>query len=168
MKPKHLFVFLLLILLVSGLYAKNRKADKLLKEGQAAEARGDWDKALSLYEGAVDIDPSDIAYLVPMRKARFEAGQAHVKAGQKLRLDGKLEEAVQEFQKALVADPSSAIAMQEIKRIQDMLAAPRTGARTEDRGLTPAELVRRQSQDKVNSMLEPPELKPMPAVIPEI
>ena len=53
-----------------------------------------------------------------MRKARFEAGQAHVKAGQKLRTDGKLEEAVQEFQKALVADPSSAIAMQEVKRIQ--------------------------------------------------
>jgi general secretion pathway protein D len=166
MKPKHLFVFLLLILLVSGLYAKNRKADKLVKDGMAAEARGDWDKALDLYEKAVDLDPSDIAYLVPMRKARFEAGQAHVKAGQKLRMDGKLEEAVQEFQKALVADPSSAIAMQEVKRIQTMLAAPRTGARVEDRGLTPAELVRRQSQDKVDSMVGPPELKPMTAIIP--
>jgi general secretion pathway protein D len=166
MKPKHLYVFLLLILLVSGLYAKNRKADKLLKDGIAAEAKGDWDKALDLYEKAVDLDPSDIAYLVPMRKARFEAGQAHVKAGQKLRMDGRLEEAVQEFQKALVADPSSAIALQEVKRIQTMLSAPRTGARVEDRGLTPAELTRRQSQDKVDSMLGPPELKPMTAVIP--
>ena len=101
-----------------------------------------------------------------MRKARFEAGQAHVKAGQKLRLDGKLEEAVQEFQKALIADPSSAIAMQEVKRIQTMLAAPRTGARVEERGLTPAEQARRQSQDRVDSMLGPPELKPMTAVIP--
>ncbi len=101
-----------------------------------------------------------------MRKARFEAGQAHVKAGQKLRMEGKLEEAVQEFQKALVADPSSAIAMQEMKRIQTMLAAPKTGARVEDRGLTPAELVRRQSQDKVDSMVGPPELKPMTAIIP--
>ena len=166
MKPKHLFVILFMILLVSGLDAKNRKADKILKEGMAAEARGDWDKALALYEQAVDIEPSDIAYLVPMRKARFEAGQAHVKAGQKLRMDGKLEEAVQEFQKALVADPSSAIAMQEVKRIQTMLAAPRTGARAEDRGLTPAESMRRQSQDKVDSMTGPPELKPMTAVIP--
>ncbi len=166
MKPKHLYVFLLLILLVSGLYAKNRKADKLLKDGMAAEARGEWDKALDLYEKAVDLDPSDIAYLVPMRKARFEAGQAHVKAGQKLRMDGKLEEAVQEFQKALVADPSSAIALQEVKRIQTMLAAPKAGARVEDRGLTPAELTRRQSQEKVDSMLGPPELKPMTAIIP--
>jgi len=42
-----------------------------------------------------------------------------------------------------VADPSSAIALQEVKRIQTMLAAPKTGARVEDRGLTPSELVRR-------------------------
>jgi general secretion pathway protein D len=167
MKPIHLIPVLLAVLLVSGLEARTRKGDKLLKEGRAAEARGDWDSALGLYEQAVDQDPSDIGYLAPMRKARFEAGQKHVNAGQKLRATGKLEEAVQEFQKALIADPSSAIALQEIKRIQDLLAAPaRPGAKVEDRGLTPAELARRQSQDRVNSMLEPPELKPMNAVIP--
>ena len=169
MKPKHLFAILLtiFILLVSGIEAKTRKGDKLLKAGQAAEARGDWEKALELYEQAVDTDPGDIGYLVPMRKARFEAGQAHVKAGQKLRAEGKLEEAVQEFQKALIADPSSAIALQEIKRIRDMLRAPATiGANADERGLTPAERSRRQSDDRVESMLGPPELKPMTAVIP--
>jgi general secretion pathway protein D len=167
MKPKHLFSLLLVVVLVSGLEARTRKGDKLLKDGQAAEARGDWDRALTLYEQAVDMDPSDIGYLVPMRRARFESGQKHVGAGQKLRTQGKLEEAVQEFQKALIADPSSAIALQEIKRIQELLAGPaRPGAKVEDRGLTPAELARRQSQDRVNSMLEPPELKPMTAVIP--
>jgi general secretion pathway protein D len=167
MKPKHLFYLLLVVVLVSGLEARTRKGDKLLKDGRAAEARGDWDAALALYEQAVDQDPSDIGYLVPMRKARFESGQKHVGIGQKLRAEGKLEAAVQEFQKALVADPSSAIALQEIKRIQELLAAPaRPGAKVEDRGLTPAELARRQSQDRVNSMLEPPELKPMTAVIP--
>ena len=169
MKPKHLFAIFLTIFIfvVSGVEAKTRKGDKLLKEGQAAEARGEWDKALDLYEKAADTDPADIAYLVPMRKARFEAGQAHVKAGQKLRIDGKLEEAVQEFQKALIADPSSAIALQEITRIRDMLRAPaKTGARADERGLTPAELSRRRSDERVDSMLGPPELKPMTAVIP--
>jgi len=41
MKPKHLFAifFTIVILLVSGIEAKTRKGDKLLKEGQAAEAR---------------------------------------------------------------------------------------------------------------------------------
>lgn len=169
MKPKHLFAIFLtiFILLVSGVEAKTRKGDKFLKEGQAAEARGDWDKALVLYEQASETDPGDIAYLVPMRKARFEAGQAHVKAGQKLRTDGKLEEAVQEFQRALIADPSSAIALQEIKRIQEMLRAPATiGAKADERGLTPAELSRRRSEERVDSMLGPPELKPMNAIIP--
>ena len=127
MKPKHLFAILLMILLVSGLEAKNRKGEKFLKDGQAAEAKGDWDKALDLYEKAVDTDPSDIGYLVPMRKARFEAGQVHVKAGQKLRLEGKLEQAVQEFQRALIADPSSSIALQEIKRIREHAGGPKDG-----------------------------------------
>jgi len=169
MKPKHLFAIFLtiFILLVSGVEAKTRKGDKLLKEGQSAEARGDWDKALDLYEKAVDTDPGDIAYLVPMRKARFEAGQAHVKTGQKLRAEGKLEEAVQEFQRALIADPSSAIALQEIKRIQEMLRAPaRTGAKADERGMTPAEVSRRRSDERVDSMMGPPELKPMTSVIP--
>jgi general secretion pathway protein D len=169
MKPKHLFAIFLTIfvLLVSGVEAKTRKGEKLLKAGLAAEARGDWDKALDLYEQAVDTDPGELGYLVSMRKARFEAGQVHVKAGQKLRAEGKLEEAVQEFQKALIADPSSAIALQEIKRIQDMLRAPaRTGARADERGLSPAEISRRRSEDRVDSMMGPPELKPMTALIP--
>jgi len=169
MKPKHLFaIFLtLFVLLVSGVEAKTRKGEKLLKAGQAAQARGDWDKALDLYEQAVDTDPGELGYLVAMRKARFEAGQVHVKAGQKLRTEGKLEEAVQEFQRALIADPSSSIALQEIKRIQEMLRAPaKIGAKADERGLSPAELSRRQSDDRVDSMLGPPELKPMTAVIP--
>jgi len=169
MKPKHLFAifFTIFILLVSGIEAKTRKGDKLLKEGQAAEARGQWDQALDLYERAVDTDPADIAYLVPMRKARFEAGQAHVKAGQKLRTEGKLEDAVHEFENALIADPSSAIALQEIKRIRDMLRAPpKTGAKADEQGLTPAEISRRRSDERVDSMLGPPELKPMTALIP--
>jgi general secretion pathway protein D len=152
-----------------ALEAKTRKGEKLLRDGKAAEARGDWDGALGLYEQAVDQDPQDTGYLIAMRRARFQAGQRHVDLGQKLRLEGKLQEALQEFQKALVADPSSAIAIQEVRWIQDMInGGARAGLKPEDRGLTPAELMRRESDDRVNSMLEPPELKPMNAVIPTL
>jgi general secretion pathway protein D len=173
MKLKYLGAIGLAILLVSGgldfrLDAKTRKGDKLLRDGRAAEAKGDWDLALQQYEGAVDEDPSDVAYLLAMRRARFQAGQKHVDAGQKLRTAGKLEEALQEFQKALVADPSSAIALQEIKRIQDMLTSPSTSANPEERGLTPAERARREADERVNSMLAPPELKPISMVIPTL
>jgi general secretion pathway protein D len=152
-----------------ALEAKTRKGEKLLRDGKAAEAHGDWDVALGLYEQAVDQDPQDTGYLIAMRRARFEAGQRHVDLGQKLRVEGKLQEALQEFQKALVADPSSAIAIQEVRRVQGMInGAPRTGLKPEERGLTPAELARRESDDRVSSMLEPPELKPMNAVIPTL
>src|SRR5713101_771373 len=112
----------------AALEAKTRKGEKLLRDGKAAEARGDWDTALGLYEQAVDQDPADTGYLIAMRRARFEAGQRHVDLGQKLRVEGKLQEALQEFQKALVADPSSAIAIQEVRRVQGIInGAPRTG-----------------------------------------
>jgi general secretion pathway protein D len=167
MKRNHLVIAGLLILLVAfGLDARTRKGDKFLKDGRSAEARGDWDSALKFYEQAVDEDPSDVSYLVVMRKARFEAGQKHVNLGQKLRMEGKLEEALQEFQKALVADPASAIALQETKRIHDLVMGAKPGAKVEDRGLTPGELSRRASDRHVDSMLEPPMLKPMTAVIP--
>jgi general secretion pathway protein D len=152
-----------------ALEAKTRKGEKLLREGKAAQARGDWDTALGLYEQAVDQDPQDTGYLIAMRRARFEAGQRHVDLGQKLRVEGKLQEALQEFQKALIADPSSAIAIQEVRRVQDMInGGARTGLKPEERGLTPAELARRESDERVSSMLEPPELKPMNAVIPTL
>ena len=149
--------------------ARTKKGDKLLKEGKAVEARGDWDNALELYEQALDQDPSDTGYLLAMRRARFEAGQKHVDQGKKLREQGKLEEAVGEFQKALVADPSSAIAIQELRRIQDQLnAPPSAGQRPDDRGLTPAERSRRDSDEKVDSMLELPALKPTTQMIPTL
>src|SRR5208282_662614 len=49
-------------------------------------------------------------------------------------------EAMGEFQKALIADPASSIAIQEIKRTQQMLNADgkQPSSNVEDRGLTPA------------------------------
>jgi general secretion pathway protein D len=175
MKTNHLRAFFGIVLGLSvlagapALQAKTRKGEKLLRDGKLAEAKGDWDTALGLYEQAIEQDPQDTGYVIAMRRARFEAGQKHVNQGHKLRLEGKLQEALQEFQKALIADPSSAIAIQEIRHIQDLInGGPRTGLKPEDLGLTPAELGRRESDQRVNSMLEPPELKPMTAVIPTL
>ena len=126
MKYKYLRAFvalwLLLMLLLGSMEAKSKaNADKLFKEGQAAEAKNDWDKALDLYLQALDVKPTDPAYMLAMRRARFQAGQKHVNTGQKVRAEGKLEEALGEFQKALIADPASSIAIQEMKRTQEMI-----------------------------------------------
>ena len=135
-----------------------------MREGKAAELKGDWDTAVDLYTQAADEDPQDVSYLIAMRRARFEAGQKHVNAGQQLRRDGKVADAMQEFQKAIVIDPSSAIALQELKRTQQMMQHPATAE--SDKGLTPSELVRKESDEKVASMMGPPELKPVIRTVP--
>jgi general secretion pathway protein D len=165
MKHKYLRAMLALfalILLIAGALEAKSKADKIFELGQAAEQKQDWDKALDLYIQALDMKPNDAQYTIAMRRARFQSGQKHLHAGQKLRTDGKLEEALGEFQRSLIADPSSSISIQEIKRTEEMInGQKKPGARPEDRGLTPAETVRRDTEERIASIMSPPELKPV-------
>ncbi len=151
-------------LAVGPVDARTRKGDKFLKDGKAAEYRQRWDEALDLYEKALASDPSDSAYMMAVKRARFQAAQRHVDAGQKLREQGQLEAAVEEFQKAIVRDPGSAIALQEWKRTQEMLEKEKSsGKKTlgSERGLTPVEKARKEGDERAASMLAPPELKPI-------
>jgi general secretion pathway protein D len=161
-------VLLLLVALGALLQAKD-KGDKDYKEAQAAAARLDWDKALPLYMSALDKNPNNMDYKIGMQRARFQDGQMHVNRGQKLRTEGKIEEAMGEFQKALIADPSSGIAIQELKRTQAMIDASK-GKPVDPSlvGLTPAEKERRSSDRRVSSIEAPPVLTPVVSRIPPI
>jgi general secretion pathway protein D len=173
MKPKHLRGWLTIVVVMVGavgaLDGRTRKGDKLLRDGKTAELKQDWDKALDLYSQAVNEDANDPSYLIAMRRARFEAGQIHVNLGEKLRADGKAEEALAEFQKAVIIDPASAIAIQEYRRTKAMIDSQKQpGAKPEDRNLTPAERVKQETEVRVASILSPPELKPITGVIPSL
>jgi general secretion pathway protein D len=158
-----------LILVAAGgaLKAKD-KGDADFKAAEAAATREDWDKALDLYMKALDKNPNNMSYTIGMRRARFQAGQMHVNKGQKLRLAGKVQEAMAEFQKAIVADPSSSIAIQELKRTQAILNGDNAGVKPDETSLTPAERERRRSDQRVASIESPPELKPIVGVIQTI
>ncbi len=169
MTCKHLRAIVAVSLtLLMGLPAegRTRKGDRFLKQAQAAEVKKDWDAALEFYLQAVDEDPRDTEYLIGLQRVRFQASSQHVDRGMKIREAGKLEEAIGEFQKAIIADPSSALAVQELKRTQDMLRQP--AATAEGRTLTPVEQIRRDADQRVNSMQGPPELKPALQRIPPI
>jgi general secretion pathway protein D len=157
-----------LILPPVPLSAKNRKGDKLLAEARTSELKGDYDKALELAEQALAVDPSDPAYLLMVRRVRFESGVMHVKNGQKLRGDGKLPEALAEFEKAYATDPSSDIAEQEIRRTKEIIERVKGGQPQADaitpqdlRTLTPAQLSRKETQQKIDSLQPVPELRPL-------
>ena len=159
---------LLILIAVGTLLQAKDKGDKDFKAAEAAATQQDWDKALDLYMHALDKNPNNPAYTIGMRRARFQAGQMHVNRGQKLRTDGKVEEAMGEFQRALLADPSSSIAIQEMKRTQAILNANKNGGKPQnpsEAGMTPAERERRSSDRRVASIEAPPELKPIVGTI---
>ena len=153
---------LMAALALGSLSARTRKGEKLLKQGQSAEDAKDYDKALDLYDRALHEDPSDAAYQLAARRIRYADGNLHLQIGEKLREQGKLEEALGEFQKAFSIDSSSAIALQEIKQTNDMIERVRRGmGNVEDRALTPSELGHKQSEERIASMMPVPELKPI-------
>src|SRR5271170_7891411 len=122
-------VLSVVLLLPGGLLeARTKKGDKLLKLATAAELRKEYEKALDFYSQALNQDPGDPSYQLGERRVRFQVGMLHVEAGQKLRQAGKLGEALVQFQKAYGVDPSSAIALQEIRRTTEALDQMRTGA----------------------------------------
>ncbi|MDW8131808.1 MAG: hypothetical protein RMI94_14750, partial [Bryobacterales bacterium] len=146
------------------LEARTRKGDKLLAEGRKAELRKDWQKALECYEGALAEDPGDAGYQLAVRRARFQAAQALVHEGQRLRSEGKLEDALARFQRAFLTDPSSAIAQQELQLTLDLIELDKRRpqpAKPEERGLTPIERARREAAARLERIEPPPELRPL-------
>jgi general secretion pathway protein D len=120
-------VFLLLVAVVT-LPAIADKAKDLFAKGQDAEARQQYETAYGFFKQAYDLKPKDLRYRAAFERIRFEAAASIVHNGQKLREDGKLDDAVAEFQKALAIDPSLFIAKQELNRTLKMINDQRNPA----------------------------------------
>src|SRR5579864_2329364 len=112
-------VGLLLSLLILPAVAESAKS--LYNKGRIAEARQNYEQAYDLYKQAYDQKPQDASYRSAYERLRFLAAASHVHRGQLLREDGRLEEALAEFQKGAEIDPSSAIAKQEIQVTNQMI-----------------------------------------------
>src|SRR5580658_11050201 len=97
------------------------KAKSLYDKGADAEARQKFEEAYEFFKQAYDLKPKDLRYRTSFERIRFEAAASIVHQGQKLRDDGKLDEAVAEFRKALAIDPSLFIAKQELNRTLKMI-----------------------------------------------
>jgi len=97
------------------------KAKTAYEKGQDAEARQNYEQAYELFKQAYDLKPKDLRYRASFERMRFKAAASIVHRGQSLREDGKLQEALAEFQKAAQMDPSLFIAQQELKRTLQMI-----------------------------------------------
>ena len=112
---------LLLLVAIATLPAIADKVKDLYAKGQDAEARQQYEVAYGFFKQCYDLKPKDLRYRASFERIRFEAAASIVHNGQKLREDGKLDEAVAEFQKALAIDPALFIAKQELNRTLKMI-----------------------------------------------
>ena len=115
------------ILLVSALVVGSclpgyaDQASSAYKQGVKAEEQNDYDHAFEAFKLAHEAKPNDPKYSEAYIRLRFNAANEHIRAGQLRRDDGKLSEALTEFQRAVDIDHSSFIAQQEVRRTADML-----------------------------------------------
>jgi general secretion pathway protein D len=119
---KRLTRVLALILLFGTLPAvASDKAKQLYKQGLDAEIRGNYETAYDFYHQAYDLKPTDITYRASYERVRFFAAASHVHKGQLLEKDGKLQQALTEYEQAIAIDPSSFIAQQQANKVRRAL-----------------------------------------------
>ena len=155
----HVLILLLITSLVAPV-AEAAKGNSVFKDGQKAEAAGDYDAAVAFYDKAVASDLKNPQYNTALRRCRFLAAMRHLDTGHKLRDQGKLDEALVEFRKSAAFDPSTSIADQEIARTQQQIEARKlTGPRAED-ALSPQQIRQRDYERRMANVESPAELAP--------
>jgi general secretion pathway protein D len=129
-------------------------AASIFKHGETAEAREDYDTALSDYEQAYAKAPRELAYRTALYRVRISASSLHVSKGRKLLQAGDEQGALVEFLHAAEIDSSNEAAQQEIARLRKKhgeATAPAETSISEEAG----------NQDQVDSMGAPAVLKPL-------
>ncbi|MGA7415799.1 MAG: hypothetical protein WBW33_35335 [Bryobacteraceae bacterium] len=116
---QRLTAFMLVIALSFPAYAD--PAHDAYKQGAQAERKGDTDAAFEFYKQAYTLVPTNPKYLAAYMHTRFTDASQHIHTGQILRNTGALTEALAQFQRAALVDPSDFLAQQELRRTADMI-----------------------------------------------
>jgi general secretion pathway protein D len=112
---------LTILFLFAAFLSAAESAKSLFQKGTKAEARQDYEAAFEFYKAAYQQKPEELKYRVPFERTRMLAAASKIKRAQKLRDQGKLQDALTIFQQALEVDPSNDLAAQEIRRTEQMM-----------------------------------------------
>ena len=105
-------IWSLFFLLLLAACATGRTA---FDSAQELERRGKYDEAVIKYAEAVANNPDSGEYRLGYLKSSEQAARIHLKAGDELLAEKRLDEAYLEFQKAMVLDPAQERARQQIE-----------------------------------------------------
>jgi len=112
-------VLLALLVIIPGVSAD--KAKTLFAQGGDQEAHNQFDQAYASFKQAYELSPKNVQYRAAYERLKFRAAAEHIHTGQKLREEGKLPEALKEFETAMTIDPSNFMAVQEARRTKDLI-----------------------------------------------
>ena len=84
------------------------------KQGNAAEINKQWEEAIKYYEKAALENPKEVVYRLALMRAKTSAGLFSAQQARVLAEQGKKEEAVSEYRKALSYDPLNRIYSDEL------------------------------------------------------
>ena len=87
------------------------------ESGTEAALRKNWDEAIEYYERAVHEDSNSSVYRLALFRAKVSASYAHLLEARKLAYQGRKEDALVEYQKALSYDPYNRTIMEEIRSL---------------------------------------------------
>lgn len=91
------------------------------KRGVEYEKLKNYDAALQSYEEALSGDPGNAKYRLYFERARFQAAMGHFDRGRRFKEEGRLEEALQAFRRAMRIDPSIEAAQQEAEAVAALI-----------------------------------------------
>ena len=108
----------LIIVSASSPLHASESGKTLYKQGQAAEARQDYETAFDDYRKAMFADPNDLRYKTACERTRPLASELYVKHGKQLKDNGNIVGALAEFLRANAIDPSNVSADQAIASLE--------------------------------------------------
>ncbi|HTC64659.1 MAG TPA: type II and III secretion system protein [Candidatus Saccharimonadales bacterium] len=94
----------------------------------SAESQNKYDAAYEAYKKAFVLKPQDAKYIAAYLHARTTAAIEHIKNGQKLAENSKLDEAAAEFQRAMEIDATNFVASEELQRVTILMKRNKTAA----------------------------------------
>src|SRR5467141_86654 len=110
-----------ILMMAIGAPTYSDQASAAYGRGVRAEAVPDYDTAFVGYAEAYRLKPKETKYVVPFLRVRGIAAEEHVRKGQLLRDNLKLQEALVEFERAADIDPTNLAARQEAQKTADMI-----------------------------------------------
>jgi general secretion pathway protein D len=145
---------------MAALAASGCAASAALRNGEAAERRQDYDRAVVEYTKAVRLDPEDLDAKLSLDRAKLRASQDHFNRARRLAAMGRYEEALVEYELAAELNPGSAEIDEEVRATRNQLRSKVAVARE---GRTELEALIERARDLPPPGLDLPQSVNMPA-----